>query len=176
MMQVLALVFTATAAAMSQASPPEGGSGFVDRQAQPLTIFVTTIAPSGERVQHVASSWDGASDEDTLLVVLQPDTVVPDSIRLYARTGPLAMLDDVPNATLADSLGTWVRATDSLFRRSERATRSKLGLVIGTILPREAIAWARTSRPRRPYLTRIAVVIWEKGRAVRAELEIFHGV
>jgi len=141
-----------------------------------LVSIATTIAPSGQHVRHLASSWDGGSDEDTVLVAAQEDTVAADSVVFYAKAGPLVYVGDLPNATTADSLGSWVRAPDSLTTQLRQVPRSQFGMMVGSVLPRRLIDWTRTARPRTPYLTRIAVVMWLHGRAVRAELEVFHGV
>jgi hypothetical protein len=175
MTRILALMMAGGLATQAQPSHARSGPVPKTRQMQAGAFVVTTIAPSGARVQQIATSWDGASDEDTVLITSPSDTTTPDSILLFVRSGPLKMLDDLPNVTHADSLGTWARATRSLVR-PPRTTGRKFGLVVGALLPRAVIEWARTSRRRCPYLTRIAVIMWRRGHATRSELEVFHGV
>ncbi len=122
-----------------------------------LCFVVATIAPSGEKIAKPAIAWNGAVDEDTVLVVLASSLGRPDSMHLSARSGPIVMLGDLPNATHADARGSWLRVPDSLL---EPPRGSKYG------------NWTRSHRPERPYLTRLAINIWRAGKEFRVELKV----
>jgi hypothetical protein len=140
-----------------------------------LEFLVTTIGPKGVRTSKAAAFWDGAVDEDTVVAVVPGLAERPDSVRILGRSGPVALIGDLPNATRADSLGEWVPLPDSILM-SKGGGPTASGYVIGMVVPRSVINWARKALPARPYLTRIAVVVSWKGNPSRGELEIGHGL
>ncbi len=149
----------------------------VERRPPPPTLafLVTTIGPKGEPTRKPASLWDGAVDEDTVVVLMPGLSERPDSVRILGRSGPVSMIGDLPNVTRADSLGAWVPLPDSILMPKGRGPTAS-GYVIGVVVPRSVINWARKAVPARPYLTRIAVVASWRRSPARGELEIGHGL
>ncbi len=146
------------------------------RPPRPTPAFlVTTIGPKGVPTSRPASLWDGAVDEDTVVVLMPGLSERPDSVRILGRSGPVVMIGDLPNATRADSLGEWVPLPDSILM-PKGGVPTAGDYVIGMVVPRSVINWARKALPARPYLTRIAVVVSWKGNPSRGELKIAHGL
>ncbi len=111
-----------------------------------LCFVVATIAPSGEKIAKPAIAWNGAVDEDTVLVVLASSLGRPDSMHLSARSGPIVMLGDLPNATHADARGSWLRVPDSLLE-PPRGSKYGNAMVIGAVVPSLIASWTRSHRP-----------------------------
>jgi hypothetical protein len=151
------------------------GSGSATRQRaarRPAPSFlVTRIQPSGERLAKRAVLWEGGVDEDTVLLSVDASGQSLDSVRLMIRSGPLVLIGDLPNVTRADRLGRWIAAPDSCLIPVARGA-AKDSTVRHAFVPMALARWTRDRNPRRPFLTRVAVAVWSRGRSARAELRI----
>ena len=145
-------------------------------QGNRLAFLVSTITPAGRDTTFRSDFWNGAVHLDTVsLSLVDGSSILPiDSIVLQGRSGPLHMLDDLPSASEADSLGRYARFPRSLLARRTPKTTGPLGAVIATIDVPAGIDWTRRNIPAMPYLTRLRVTVWQSGRPTQAELGVAH--
>lgn len=141
---------------------------------QTAVFLVSTIQSDGATVQKPATLWDGAVDEDTVWIAINAASGVPDSMRLSVRAGPMVMEDDLPNASIADSLGTWYQLPASVLTNIRHSRNRARRRVLGSFLPQQLIDWALANLHEKPYATRVGLDIWTRKSHVHAELGIAH--
>lgn len=146
-----------------------GGSATRQPADQAAIVFrVTTIQPSGNRTSRQESRWTGGVDEDTVQVLLPRSDAPWDSVRLFVHSGPERLSGDLPNVGLADSLGSWRPAPDTLLHNRRNVDAA----VQAEVVPLELVSWVRTAMPSQPYLTRVSVEAWAVGSRARGELRV----
>jgi len=155
--------------ACSREASTRGALG--EQQSAPV-FLVTTIRPDGRHEVHAAVKWNSAVDEDTVLVAIAAGGAKPQSLELWARSGPLEYSagSGLPDPTVADARGSWKRLPDSLLARGK-----SLGIAtwetIGFIVPRQIEGWVASTHPQDGVTTRIAVdAIAANGDTTRIEL------